>query len=277
MKKCTVKRMAAVLLFAVIAASLCGCSLNAYSVEELRTLYPQAIENALAEPLYYWKETVNTDSASSYTTCNVYAELDKNYEPARNADGSFVNMEMEINATEDGQSTYHLVGGLSQSSTGGAAQDFIFENGFDAKGQAADRKKTPLSVQDYVQTDAFVQQYSLAAMLEEFSGMTVDDMDFTVSNAELSKKGHVVECKFAVTDSYLARYEAQHGKPSLFAGSAYVSLELSYDRFSSIVIYTKEELGSGITTDKEAYKLEVSYLGPRINVPSYDSDEWKNV
>ena len=48
MKKCTVKITAAVLLLSVIAASFCGCSLTAYTVEELRALYPQAIENSLA-------------------------------------------------------------------------------------------------------------------------------------------------------------------------------------------------------------------------------------
>ena len=38
MKKCTVKLTAAVLLLSVIAASFCGCSLTAYTVEELECL-----------------------------------------------------------------------------------------------------------------------------------------------------------------------------------------------------------------------------------------------
>lgn len=277
MKKRTVKLTAAALLLALIAAAFCGCSLTAYTVEELRSLYPQAMENSLAEPLYYWKETDNTSADSRYTVCNVYAELDDNYEPARTDDGGFVNMEMEISVTEAGQNTYHLVGGRSESSAGGEAASWIFENGYSASGEVANRRKTAVSVEEYVQSDAFQSTFSLAAALQELRGLTVDDMDFTVAEAALVRKGHVVECTFAVKDSYLARYEAQFGAPSVFAGSKYVTLELSYDRFSSVVIYTEEQLGSGITSDKEVYKLEVSYLGPRISVPFYDSDEWKNV
>ena len=277
MKKCTVKLTAAVLLLSVIAASFCGCSLTAYTVEELRALYPQAIENSLAEPLYYWKETVNAADASRYTTCNVYAELDDNYEPARTDDGGFVNMEMEISRTENSQNTYHLVGGRSESSAGGEAANWVFENGYNASGEVANRKKTAVSVEEYVQSEAFKNTFSLAAVLQEFSYLTVDDMDFAVEDAGLTHKGHVVECSFAVKDSYLQRYEEQFGEPSVFAGSKYATLELSYDRFSSVVIYTEEQLGGGITSDEETYKLEVSYLGPRITVPSYDSDEWKNV
>lgn len=61
---------------------------------------------------------------------------------------------------------------------------------------------------------------------------------------------------------------------SVFEGSKYATMEFAYDRFASIVVYAGEKLGSGISADKEIYKLETVYYGPIVNIPSYDNSEW---
>lgn len=125
-----------------------------------------------------------------------------------------------------------------------------------------------------VNSDGYKNKYSLDVMLKEFLYLTVDDMIFDIDNDLMEHKGKTVKFSFAVTDEYLKSYKEKFGESSAFEGSKYATMEFAYDRFASIVIYAEEKIGSGITTDKEVYKLETVYYGPIVNIPSYDNSEW---
>lgn len=132
-----------------------------------------------------------------------------------------------------------------------------------------------MTPQDYVNSDSFKNKYSLDAMLKEFEYLTVDDMIFDIDDSLMEHRGKIIKFSFAVKPEYIERYKAETGKDSLFAGSKYATMEFAYDRFASIVIYAEEKLGSGISADKEIYKLETVYYGPIVNIPSYDNPEWQ--
>lgn len=187
MKKEMIRKFACLACVILLILSVSGCSLNSYSVDELKELYPKAIENSLSEELYYWKETVNASDHNSWRTCNVYAEMDKKFNVIRDENGECSNMKVDV--------------------------------------------------------------------FEEHNGK-------------------VVKFSFAVKDDYTDRYKTESGKASIFEGAKYATIELSYDRFASIVVYDEEKLGKNISADKEIYKLETVYYGPKIDIPSYDSGVW---
>lgn len=260
-------------LFLITALS--GCSIHSFSVDELKELYPKALENSFNEELYYWKETVNNSIRTSWRTCNVYAEMDKKYEPIRDENGEFSNMKIDVYEEFNTKAAYKAICGKSTSSSG-EVKNYLFENDYDESGTAVNYRKTEMTPQDYIVSDAFKNKFSLESMLAELEYLNVDDMIFDIDNALMEHKGKVVKFSFAVTDEYLERYKTEFGKSSVFEGSKYATIEFAYDRFASIVVYAEENLGKNISVDKEVYKLETVYYGPIINIPSYDSDVWIN-
>lgn len=259
---------------AAIVFSLSGCSFNSYSAEELKQLYPKAFENSFNEQLYYWKETVNAADYTAWRTCNVYTEIDKKYEPVLDENGQFANMKIDIYDEYNKKGVYKALCGRSESSTGGDTKNYLFENGYDSAGAACDYKKTEMTPQEFVKSDAFVNNYALSEKLSELAELTVDDMIFDIEDSLMEHRGKVVKFSFAVKPEYIEEYKAQNGRDSMFAGSKYATVEFAYDRFASIVIYAEEQLGGNISADKEVYKLEAVYFGPIVNIPSYDSAEW---
>ena len=262
-------------LFCVLAIILSfhGCSLNSYSVEELESFLPVAFENSLSEELYYWKETVNASDHTSWKTCNVYAEIDKKYEVIRDENGEFANMKIDVLEEFNKKNVFKALCGRSSGSDGD--KNYLFENDFDDLGNAVNYRKSEMTPQEYVNSDSFKNKYTLDAMLKEFEYLTVDDMIFDIDDSLMEHRGKVIKFSFAVKPEYIERYKAETGKDSLFAGSKYATMEFAYDRFASIVIYAEEKLGSGISADKEIYKLETVYYGPIVNIPSYDNPEWQ--
>lgn len=252
-----------------------GCSLNSYSVDELKVLYPKAFENSLSEELYYWKETVNTTEQNSWKTCNVFAETDKNYAVLRDKDGNISNMKIDVFEEYNKKSTYKSLCGKSVSSSG-EEKSFLFENEYDNNGNAVHFRKSEMTPQSYIKSEAFKNKYSLHTMLGELKHLSVDDMIFDIDNSLLEHKGKVVKFSFSVKDEYIKTYKEKFGQASIFENSKYATIEFAYDRFASIIIYAEEKLGGSITADKEIYKLEVVYFGPVVNIPAYDSDTWKD-
>lgn len=274
-RKSITKIISVVYLFAIIA-SLSGCSFNSVSADELRTIYPEAIENSLKEELYYWKETVNTSYYTSYCTCNVYAEIDKNYNLIRDEDGKLANVKIDVDEKRNSNAVYKALCGKSQSSKSAETKNYLFETEYKSPTDKPVYRKTEITPQDFIKSEKFNDIYSLSAKLREFSELTIDDMNFDIDNKLMKHTGKVVKFSFAVKPEYLERYKKEHGKDSLFAGSKYATIELAYNRFASIVIYSSEQLSGNISIDKEAYKLESVYYGPIVNVPSYDSADWKD-
>lgn len=263
-------------LFCVLAFTLSfhGCSLDAYSVEELKAFYPTAFENSFNEELYYWKETVNFSDYTAWRTCNVYTEIDKKYQPIRDESGQFANMKIDVYDEYNKKGVYKALCGRSQSSIGGEPKNYLFENGYDENGAAADYKKTEMTPQEFVKTQSFADNYALSSKLSEFANLTIDDMIFDIDDSLMEHRGKVVKFSFAVKPEYIEKYKAETGRDSLFAGSKYATMEFAYGRFASIVIYAEENLGGSVSADKEIYKLEVVYFGPIVNIPSYDSADW---
>lgn len=265
-----------ILCAVLIAASFGGCSIGAYSVEELKTYYSAAFENSFDAELYYWKETINAADYTAWRTCNVYTEIDKKYEPVMDENGQFANMKIDVYDEYNKKGVYKALCGKSQSSAGAEDKNYLFENGYDESGNASDYRKVKMTPQEYVRSDDFVKNYALSAKLSELAGMTVDDMIFDIDSSLMEHKGKVVKFSFAVRPEYIEKYKAQTGNDSIFAGSKYATMEFAYDRFASIVIYSEEQLGGNISADKEVYKLEAVYFGPIVNIPSYDSEPWVN-
>lgn len=269
MKKKNILKLICLSCLSLLFLTAGGCALTGYSVDEIKALYPKAIENSLNEELYYWKETVNRADYSSRRTCNVYAEMDKEFEVIRDENGEFSNMKISVYDDSNG-TIYKALCGKSKSSTGGETKSYLFEND-------ADNRKAEMLPQEFIKSDAFKSVYSLDAVLSELEYLSVDDMDFEVDNKAMEHKGKVVKFSFKVSADYVQKYNQQFGKASIFDGSKYAVIEFAYDRFASIVVYSEEKLGKNLSVDKEIYKLEVVYYGPKIDIPSYDSGIWAEV
>lgn len=274
MTKKYIRKFICVLFVLILVVSASGCSLDSYSVEELKNSYDKVFENSLNEELYYWKETINASDYTSWRTCNVFAEIDKKYELIRDENGELANMKINLLEEYNKKNIYKAMCGKSISSNGGNAVNYLFENDFDEQGKEINYRKTEITPQEYVASDNFNSRFSLNALLSELEYLSVEDMIFDIDNELLQHRGKTIKFSFAVTDDYIERYNKEFTKHSLFEGSKYATMEFAYDRFASIVIYTEEKLGSGISADKEMYKLEVVYYGPIVNLPSYDSGPW---
>lgn len=111
-------RFGSLILAILLILSASGCALNSYSVEELKAFYPKAIENALNEELYYWKETVNAADHTSWKTCNVFAEIDKKYEVIRDESGELANMKIDILEEYNKKNVYKALCGKSSGKDG---------------------------------------------------------------------------------------------------------------------------------------------------------------
>lgn len=274
MKKKNILKLICLICMSLLILTVSGCALTSYSVDELKVLYPKAFENSLKEELYYWKETVNASDHTAWRTCNVYAEMDKKFEVILDENGEFANMKIDVYDEYNKKGVYKALCGKSASAAGGEAKNYLFENDYDEFGSAVNYRKTEILPQEYIKDDKFASNYSLDAMLQELEYLTVDDMDFDIDNADMEHKGKVVKFSFKVRDGYTERYKQEFGKASVFEGSKYATMEFAYDRFASIVVYSEEKLGGNMTVDKEIYKLEVVYYGPKINIPQYDSGVW---
>lgn len=277
MKKLKIVKLICIfcLLFLLFAAG--GCALTGYSVDELKVLYPKAIENSLNEELYYWKETVNATDFSSWRTCNVYAEMDKKFEIIRDENGEISNMKIDVYDEYNKKGVYKALCGKSQSAAGGDTTSFLFENEYDDLKNPVHYRKTAMLPQEFIESDTFKSKYSLDAVLDELKYLSVDDMDFETDNKIMEHKGKVVKFSFKVNEDYIQRYNREFGKDSIFEGSKYAAIEFAYDRVASIVVYSEEKLGKNLSVDKEMYKLEIVYYGPRVDIPSYDSGVWADV
>lgn len=140
MNKKIFAKLICLLCIPILLISASGCSLNSFSVEELKTLYPKAFENSLNEELYYWKETVNAADHTSWRTCNVYAEIDKKYERIRDENGELANMKIDVLEEYNKKNVYKALCGKSTGSNGEIS--YLFENDFDDSGNAVNYRKT---------------------------------------------------------------------------------------------------------------------------------------
>ncbi len=195
----------------------------------------------------------------------------------RDENGEISNMKMDVYDEYNKKGVYKAICGKSESASGGEAKSILFENDYDDLNNPVHYRKTEMLPREFIESDAFKSKYSLDALLSELDYLSVDDMNFDVDSKIMEHKGKVVKFSFKVNEDYLQKYHQKFGKDSIFEGSKYAVIEFAYDRVASFVVYSEEKLGKNLTVDKEIYKLEIVYYGPRINIPSYDSGVWAEI
>lgn len=230
-----------------------------------------ALKNSLASDLFYWKETDNRTADTIYKQVNVLSDIDeKEYVPLVDENGEYTTLRIQVIEKKNDKETFQSICGHSSGiNAQDEIKDYLFET-VTAEDGTVTRTKEPMTAKEYYNSDAF-SQYSVAEKLKCLQDLTVADMDFTADGAEISKKGHVTQLQFKVSDDYLKRYEEKYGEPSVLANSKRVLIEIAYEKISQIVLYVDEQIaGSSMTVETEAYNFQIVYLGPKFNVPSYN-------
>lgn len=270
MRKRIVKVISTIVLLALLATTFSSCSLNSVSSEEYKDLFAKAVQDTLDEDLYYWKETVNSPEIKSFETCNVYAEIDKNYEPIRDENDEYKNEVIVISKTSNNKEVLKIMAGNSKSSNNGDSKDILFTSIIDENSTEFKKVKKEMSVHDYFNSEEFQGKYSPKVRLMELENLSIDDMDFEAKGCGITKKGNTTLAKFEIKDEYLSRYKSEFGKSSIFEGSTNVAVEIAFEKISALTVYGKEALGGGLSIETEKYKFEIVYFGPIATVPSYD-------
>lgn len=162
---------------------------------------------------------------------------------------------------------------FTSASTGKTFGFNLIENSDGKRGQLQ-QYMTGISARDFANSST-VQPYTLASRLREVGLLEEGDITFEgVTNAAGSDVGgaatqmNLTTLTFKMTDGYAERFTQRTGldpKYSLFTGSLYVQIELTFDRISNIFVYRADAETTGIlAADKEVYNLQISYLGPNL-------------
>ena len=160
------------------------------------------------------------------------------------------------------------------ASTGEVFGFNLIENNDGKRGQLQ-QYMTGISARDFANSST-VQPYTLASKLQEVGLLEEGDITFEgVTNAAGRDVGgaatqmNLTTLTFKMTDGYAERFTQRTGldpKYSLFTGSLYVQIELTFDRISNIFVYRADAETTGIlAADKEVYNLQISYLGPNLD------------
>ncbi len=258
---------------ALVLGLFSGCS-SSLTTEEMEKELDTALKNALASDLFYWKETDNRTADTIYKQVNVLSDIDqKEYVPLVDENGEYTTLRIQVIEKKNDKETYQSICGHSSGiNATDEVKDYLFET-VTAEDGTAVKTKQPMTAKAYYNSDAF-RQYSLAEKLKCLQDLTVDDMDFTVDGAEISKKGHVTQLQFKVSDDYLKRYEEKYGEPSVLANSKRILIEMAYEKISQIIVYIDETVsGTSFTVETEAYNFQLVYLGPKFDVPRYNETD----
>lgn len=255
---------------ALMLSLFSGCS-STLSTEEIEISLDTALKNSLASDLFYWKETDNRTADTIYKQVNVLSDIDdKEYIPLVDENGEYTTLRIQVIEKKNDKETYQSICGHSSGvNAQDEVKDYLFETVTAEDGTAIKTKK-PMNAKEYYNSDTF-KQYSVAEKLKCLQELTVEDMDFTVDGAEISKKGNVTQLQFKVSDDYLRRYEEKYGEPSVLANSKRVLIEMAYEKISQIIVYVDETVsGTSFKVETEAYNFQLVYLGPKFDVPKYN-------
>lgn len=255
---------------ALMLSLFSGCS-STLSTEEIEISLDTALKNSLASDLFYWKETDNRTADTIYKQVNVLSDIDdKEYIPLVDENGEYTTLRIQVIEKKNDKETYQSICGHSSGvNAQDEVKDYLFETVTAEDGTAIKTKK-PMNAKEYYNSEAF-KQYSVAEKLKCLQELTVEDMDFTVDGAEISKKGNVTQLQFKVSDDYLKRYEEKYGEPSVLANSKRILIEMAYEKISQIIVYVDETVsGTSFKVETEAYNFQLVYLGPKFDVPKYN-------
>ena len=217
MKKTAIRALSLLFAASLLTAGLTGCTQELEGAE-LTKAYETAVQNALAEDVYYWKETKLKGKNTESCQVNVFAGQGSNYEPLRDENGAYSEYKINLQQTSSQpQKAVRIYCGLSQGKEKkDEAKNYLFTQTLE-EGQIVSCVKQPMTAAEYYQSEAFAP-YLLSSRIAELKELTVADMDFSIKDGQAEQKVNVTELIFKPTDAYLARYEQKYGKKSLFEG-----------------------------------------------------------
>ena len=288
---------ATIILLSVAAMAMTGCTTPIGNDEAYDILMDALDLSVAADP--YRDTTIFTGDATSETNGYIFA-----YKEAVRSGDVITNTNVNVHCGQDASYNLHvdedLMVDLYQETwnvnavTGGAGSkigDFGFivgpypnadsnveriyytENSSDGSGKYGNVKVyDDMTAEDFIASDYF-RRYSLAARLEELRQMPRDAFVFDDENVDADlgayQQINLVKITFEVTQTYLDKYAETTGRQSIFAGSSYAEIELTFGRFSNIYVYRQEDLGgSFFNLPQEIYSLQVTYLGKNVAFPS---------
>ena len=285
-----------IILMSVAATALTGCNTK-ISDDEAYDILMNALDlSVAADPnrnaeiydatvahetngyIFSYKESVRSNNMITNTNVNVHCDQDASYRLHVDED-LMVDLYQEtyaINATTgstgDKIGDFGFIVGPYPDADSDAERAYYTERPADKSGTYKDAKYyDDISAEDFIASDYF-RRYSLASRLEELRQMPRNAFVFDDENigADLGayRQINLVKITFAVTKEYIDGYFEKTGKQSMFAGSSYAEIELTFDRFSNIYVYREEDLGgSFFNLPQDIYSLQVTYLGKNVAFP----------
>lgn len=288
---------AAVILLSVAALALTGCNVKITN-DEAYTMLMDALDlSVAADPyrnteiytgdvtsetngyIFAYKESVRSSDKITNTNVNVHCDQDAAYNLHVDED-LMVDLYQEtwgINSVTGGTGNkigdFGFIVGPYPNTDSSAERMYYTERPSDKSGTYQSvTLYDDMTAEDFIASDYF-RRYSLAARLEELRQMPREAFVFDDENVDADlgayQQINLVKITFTVTQKYIDDYYAATGKQSVFAGSSYAEIELTFGRFSNIYVYRQEDLGgSFFNLPQEIYSLQVTYLGKNVAFPS---------
>ena len=126
MKKTAIRALSLLFAASLLTAGLTGCTQELEGAE-LTKAYETAVQNALAEDVYYWKETKLKGKNTESCQVNVFAGQGSNYEPLRDENGAYSEYKINLQQTSSQpQKAVRIYCGLSQGKEKRMSRKTIF-------------------------------------------------------------------------------------------------------------------------------------------------------
>ena len=278
-----------VIMLAIAATAMTGCTTK-LSGDEAYDLLKEALDLSLTGDMYgpaydpetsetngyifAYKEAVRSGDVITNTNVNVHCDQDASYNLHVDED-LMVDLYQEtwnVNAVTGGAGSkigdFGFIVGPYPNADSNVERIYYTENSSDGSGKYGNVKVyDEMTAEDFIASEYF-RRYSLAARLEELRQMPRDAFVFDGYEDDVYQQINLVKITFTVSQEYIDSYYAATGKQSIFAGSSYAEIELTFGRFSNIYVYRQENLGgSFFNLPQEIYSLQVTYLGKNVAFP----------
>lgn len=278
-----------VIMLAIAATAMTGCTTK-LSGDEAYDILMEALDLSLTGDMYgpaydpetsetngyifAYKEAVRSGDVITNTNVNVHCDQDASYNLHVDED-LMVDLYQEtwnVNAVTGGAGSkigdFGFIVGPYPNADSNVERIYYTENSSDGSGKYGNVKVyDEMTAEDFIASEYF-RRYSLAARLEELRQMPRDAFVFDEDADNIYQQINLVKITFKVTQTYLDNYAETTGRQSIFAGSSYAEIELTFGRFSNIYVYRQENLGgSFFNLPQEIYSLQVTYLGKNVAFP----------
>lgn len=287
---------ATIILLSVAAMAMTGCTTPIGNDEAYDILMDALDLSVAADPyrdtaiftgdatsetngyIFAYKEAVRSGDVITNTNVNVHCDQDASYNLHVDED-LMVDLYQEtwnVNAVTGGAGSkigdFGFIVGPYPNADSNGERIYYTENSSDGSGKYGNVKVyDEMTAEDFIASDYF-RTYSLASRLEELRQMPREAFVFDDENVDADlgayQQINLVKITFEVTQTYLDKYAETTGRQSIFAGSSYAEIELTFGRFSNIYVYRQEDLGgSFFNLPQEIYSLQVTYLGKNVAFP----------